>query len=132
MKKLAIVALACLALSACKEPTTDDPNISNSNASVAVNDPTACGLASGTVVDEQTLHAAETAYNVPAHAYVTLDEAKQLPASVKATVKPLLEKAYAYLKLARTAYAAGDVCGLNGYAKAAEDLSEKAKALLPK
>lgn len=147
------IIAAALALSACDSAGSLNPPVSNGStpaspaepgdrpltlpmpdgtAATAVSgDPTRCGLASGTLVDERALYAAETAYNVPANTYVTFDTAGKLPASVKAVARPALVKAYAALKLARSAYAAGDVCGLKAYAETATSFANNAKALLP-
>lgn len=83
-----------------------------------------------TVLDERALWAAEAAYNVPAQAYVRADQDGTLPASVKATVQPLLIKAYAALKAARSAYAIGDAANFNAQIAAAKSLAAQAKAIV--
>lgn len=147
------IVAAALALSACDSAGSLNPPVSNGStpaspaepgdrpltlpmpdgtAVAAVSgDPTRCGLAAGTLVDERALYAAETAYNVPANAYVTFDAAGKLSPELKGKVRPVLIKAYAALKLARSAYAAGDVCGLKGYADTVTSFATNAKALLP-
>lgn len=117
-----VFAFACLlSLSACATmPSAPVPATSIS-----------CGLSSNTVLDEKALFVAETAYNVPAQAYVTLNNAHKLPAGLKASSKSALMSAYSYVKLARTAYAAGDACGFSEALRLANQFSEQAKALLP-
>ena len=126
-----IAALACLALAAC-QPSEPVNNNSSSGPVATVPSPASCGLAAGTLVDERTLYGAETAYNVPAHAYVTADATGKLPADLKARVRPLLVESYRLLQLARSAYKLGDVCGLNNYAAGARNFAERAKAILPR
>jgi hypothetical protein len=126
------LALAALSLAAC-QPQASDPNYNVNNTGaipaneVAVNDN--CGITSNTLADEKALFAAETAYNVPADAYVRL--MTTLPAETRAKVRPLLIEAYKYLKLARTAYNAGDGCSLKQYSDLAKSLGDQAKAILP-
>lgn len=133
MKHLILIAAAALGLTACQPtaPVTSNGDTVTNQASAqpAAND---CGLTKGTLLDEKALFAAETAYNVPAHAYVTFDGTGKLPANVKAVAKPLLVQAYDALKLARTAYAAGDGCSLKRYSDLAVALGNKAKGILPK
>lgn len=90
-----------------------------------------CGLAAGTLLDEKALYGAETAYNVPANAYVTLDANGQLSPAIKAKARPMLINAFAALKLARTAYAAGNACGFQDAIKNAMSFASQAKAFLP-
>lgn len=126
-----IAALASLSLAACQpaEP------VNNTKGPEVALSPTPgqlpCGLADGTVVDEKLLYGAETAYNVPAHAYVTLDANGKLTPELKAQVRPLMIEAYRYLGLARAAYKGGNVCELNTAVAAAKDFANRAKALLP-
>lgn len=133
MLKTLFAVIAAVGLVACS-PQASDPNY-NVNATSAVENtisPQAdCGLASDTVLDEKALFAAETAYNVPAHAYVTFDSKGQLPPELKAKVRPILISAYTYLKLARKAYNAGDGCSLKNYTDLAKGLGDQAKGLLP-
>lgn len=143
-----IAAFACLSLAAACSPM-DDPAVGNGNGAVAVEQPgpvaeaplgvvagdpkdaTRCGLAAGTLADERALFTAETAYNVPAHAFVTFDRAGRLPVALKASVRPLLVRSYAYLQAARSAYRLGDVCSLASAVAGARQLADSAKALLP-
>jgi hypothetical protein len=131
MRKLILIACAAFMAACTPSTSTDEPN-TNSNVSTNVTQPGNCGIASNTLADEKALFAAETAYNVPAHAYVTADATGKLPASVKAQVRPLLIQAYDGLKLARAAYAAADGCSLNSYSNLVVSLGDRAKALLPK
>jgi hypothetical protein len=131
----ALIILAALGLAAC-QPQASDPNY-NVNTSTPVNDTAVapaddCGLASDTLVDEKALIAAETAYNLPAHAYVTFDATGNITPELKAKVRPLLIKSYDALKLARVAYNAGDGCSLKRYSDLAQAFGSQAKALLPK
>lgn len=89
------------------------------------------GLGNATGVDEQLLFAAETAYNVPAHAYVTADAAGQLSPAIKARVRPILIQAYARLQDARRLYALGNASDFSTAAREAIGLANSAKALLP-
>lgn len=134
MKKLTfIAALACIGLAACQPTPTPAPSNGTpvSEPSANVTGPASCGLAADTLVDERVLYAAEAAYNVPAHAYVTLDGAGQLSAELKASVRPKLVEAYRLLRVARSAYKLGDVCQLNEAASAATRFANEARALLP-
>jgi hypothetical protein len=80
---------------------------------------------------QKSLYAAETAYNVPAHAYVTLLDAGSLPANIKAKAKPALQAAYQALKLARQAAAVGDSIAVMLHANAAIAQSAAASAAMP-
>lgn len=124
-----LLICAAFGLAAC-QPQGDI----NTNSNVAVSNDAAasdCGIASDTIIDEKVLFAAETAYNIPAHAYVTLDAAGKLSPEIKTAVRPQLIKAYDYLKLARTAYSAGDGCSLKQYSNLAQAFANKAKSILP-
>ncbi len=123
-----LLILGALALAAC-QPVVVAP----ASAPVApVAAPSAgSGLTGATLIDEKLLVAAETAYNVPAHAYVTADGNKQLSPALKARVKPLLQSAYRALKLARASYAVGDASGFNRQFAALKSFANQAKALLP-
>ncbi len=121
-----ILIAAVLGLAAC-QPQTTEPN---TNSNIAVNSAaTDCGLASDTVLDEKALFAAETAYNIPANAYVSLGD--RLTADRKAQAKAALISAYDYLKLARAAYAAGDGCKLKQFSDLAQAFGNRAKASIP-
>lgn len=130
MKK--IILFVSLALLAACTPATTDEGIAISNTNVAISAPASdCGIASNTLVDEKLLFAAETGYNIPADAYVRAIPIAATKAA-RAKAQPLLVEAYRYLKLARTAYAAGDGCSLKLYSDAAKAFGDRAKALLPK
>ena len=135
MRKLILVAIAALGLAACS-PQASDPNYNVNNTGAIVENTVAtgddCGIASNTLADEKVLFIAETAYNVPAHAYVTFDAKGQISPELKAKVRPLLISSYTYLKLARTAYNAGDGCSLKNYVDLAKAAGDQAKELLPK
>lgn len=130
MRTLILVACAVFGLAAC-QPTPQDV-VTNTNTTIAAQPTHDCGLASNTIADEKALFVAETAYNVPAHAYVTLDATGKLPASVKTAVRPKLIQLYDYLKLARTAYNAGDGCSLKNYSDLAKALGDQVNGMLPK
>lgn len=51
---------------------------------------TVCAAADRTLVDEKVVFAAETIYNIPAHAYKTANENGKLAPELKAKLKPLL------------------------------------------
>jgi hypothetical protein len=126
MRNYILIAATIMGLAAFTP--NDSPAVNNHVAAETAS----CGITSNTLADEKALFTAETAYNIPADAYVRFDAAGQLPASVKATVRPLLIKAYDALKLARAAYNAGDGCSLKRYSDLAEALGNQAKAALPK
>lgn len=133
MKKFVLLCGMAIGLMAC-QPQVSDP-ATNSNVTVGTNQtiettPSNCGISSGTNDDEKALLTAETAYNVPAQAYVKLGG--NLPATTRAQVRAYLIQAYDYLKLARTAYNAADNCSLARYRDLTEAVGGKAKALLPK
>jgi hypothetical protein len=130
MNMRSLIVIATVALAACS-PNVDP--VSNSNVAAPVITPVAandCGLTRTTLLDERALFAAETAYNIPADAYVNLGD--KLPAATKLQAKTALIQAYDYLLLARKAYAAADGCSLKRYSDLAVALGDKAKALLPK
>lgn len=95
------------------------------------------GVASGTLLDEKALYAAETAYNVPATAYKTIDQAQKPPmaaaqwAAIKPTAKALLVDAKKYLDGARAAYALGDAATFGAQLDAAKALLATVKTLMP-
>lgn len=86
----------------------------------------------GSLNDERALYAVEAAYNVAAHAYVTADTAGQLPAALKARVRPVLVSSYQALLAARAAYAAGDAATFTAQARAAVEFATQARELIPK
>lgn len=124
-----LIAVASLGLAAC-QPTATEP-VPNSSTPVAVEAGADCGIASDTVLDEKALFGAESAYNVAAHAYVTLDGAGKLDAETKARVKPLMVSAYENLKLARGAYTAADGCDLKRYVDLVKTATDRARAFMP-
>lgn len=134
MRKIGLLfALASLALGACTAADDAPPPATPSTGAVGPSSPSgaACTPSGGTVADERALYVAETAYNVPAHAYVAANGTGKLPAGVKAAVKPLLQESYRLLKLAREAYCRGDYDAMRGFANGAKLLADKAKADLP-
>jgi flagellar basal body rod protein FlgF len=62
-----------------------------------------CTAAEGTLIDEKVIYAAELAYNLPAHAYLTALKNGKISDDVKALVKPKLVKMYDLLKAVRAA-----------------------------
>jgi hypothetical protein len=106
MKHLAL--LACVALAACQTPALIPPS-----ATVGVAE-------AGTSVD--------LAYNAVAQVYIAA--LPSMPAATKATVKPLLVKAYAAVKAADNAQALGDATTLEAQVQSAESLIAQAKAAL--
>ena len=124
MRKFILLAAAGLSLSACAGTSNLEPAPTPTLTST-------CSLTADTVRDEQALYAIEVAYNVPAQAYVSLDEANKLSDSLKQTLRPKLASLYALVTGARAAYRAGDACSLNDAAKAAEIISSELRGLLP-
>jgi hypothetical protein len=108
MKTPIAILAACLALAACQTPSLIPPT-----ATVAV----AQGDAS-----------VDLAYNVVAQAYIAA--LPSMPASTKATVKPLLVKAYAAVQAADNAEKLGDATTLAAQVQSAETLIAEAKAAL--
>lgn len=121
------VAFVALALAACQPGYV--PPIGAAPAPVTLCSGPA--LAGSLVIDEKALYAAEALYNVPTHAYVTANANKQLSPALKARIKPLLQRAYVSLKLARAAYAVGDANGFNCQYAAVLNFANQAKAILP-
>jgi hypothetical protein len=132
MKKVVLMLALAMGLAACQPNPPVENNVVDvvSVNNTAAVEPTDCGLTSNTLLDEKALFAAETAYNIPADAYV---RAMAVPATLQArtAARPYLLKAYDYLKLARTAYTAGDGCSLKQYSDLAKQFGDQAKALLP-
>jgi hypothetical protein len=124
--KLILIAMASLGLAACQPVpgATPTPN-------PTPNEVSDCGIASNTVIDEKVMIGAESAYNIAAHTYLTLDGAEKLDAEAKAKVRPMLVSAYDNLKLARTAYNAGDGCSLKNYTDLVEVFTSRARSLFP-
>lgn len=121
-----IAALACIGLMACQP---FDGTVTNGNVTSAP--PATSGPAGRTVADERLLYAAEAAYNVPAHAYVTADSRGQLPPALKARIRPLLIDAYARLQDARRLYNLGNAQNFRDAANAAIGLANSARDLMP-
>lgn len=119
MKKLffAFIAGACLATAACAPVIVGNAPLP---------------IAQASTLDEKALIAAETAFNVPAYAYVELDAKGLLSDSLKADLKPLLLGGYEALKAARLAYEAGDAETFNAQVEAALKFAETANGFLPK
>lgn len=134
----ALLVSACVTANAPREPspgstTAAFPPVSPVNpAAKPAEREQDCGLASGMVMDEKALYAVETAYNVPANAYVTFDAAGKIPPDLKAQVRPLLLKAYDALKVARGAYAVGNSCDFFTAVANVKYFANAAKALMPK
>lgn len=125
--------LACASLAACQPPgSTPSPATASTSAS-GPSSPSGgvCRPLTGTVVDERALYAAEAAYNVPAHAYVSAEGTGRLPANVKAVVKSLLQEAYRLLRLAREAYCLGDFAGMRRLADSVKKSADDANKALP-
>lgn len=130
MKRMIIMAAACLALAACQTGTTPEP--ANSGA-VAPTPTASASVATGACeLSTTAMYAAEAAYNAPAAAYVSADAKGQLSASVKAAVKPKLVDAYEWLKKARLFYRARDAVGFCGSTASLNSVAGAALALLPR
>lgn len=124
-KFLMLAAVMSLGLAACNP----SPNLNSNSEHVA---PTSGGGAtSNTLVDERSLFAAESAYNVAAHAYVTFDASGQLSPALKAQTRPMLIEAYAALQAARSAYTLGDAGTFGAKISAVMDLAARVRAILP-
>ena len=122
MKKCLISALGCV-LSACTTIPADLPG----KIETTLNQP----LGANTAIDEKALWNAEAAYNVPAAAYVSADRRGLLSADVKASIKPLLVKAYDLLKAARAAYRVGDAATFADKWNALKEVSAQVSPLIP-
>lgn len=127
MKTYLVVLCAALVFSGCGSTLKPAPDITVVKAA-----PVPTGTTPISEAAQKALYAAETAYNVPAQAYVTLSRNGQLPAAVKAKAKPLLLEAYHGLELARQAAAAGDTLGVLAQAGEVQKWAAAAKAALPK
>jgi hypothetical protein len=120
-----MAAALCAALVALPACTTPGP------IHVTPQPGTPSGTTAISKVAQDALFAAEAAYNVPAHVYVTLDHDGALPADVKFRVKPVLQAAYQALGAARAAARIGDSLGVLASAAQATERAETAKSLLP-
>lgn len=140
-----LIACAAMSLTACATSGDAVPSGASQGTAAAV-----------ALNADKALWATEAAYNAPAQAYVAFDAKGALPASVKATVRPLLLKAFDGVKVARCAHSfvklaagvltgvlpSGDLekCPADARSQAAlynakaevEGLSAQASALLPK
>lgn len=123
----ALALAAALALVACSLPSGSES--ATSPPAPAVAPPT--GSTAISAVAQKALYAAETAYNVPAQAYVALDARGALPADLKARAKPVLLAAYSALLAARKAAKLGDSAGVIANAKTAQAQADTAAAILP-
>lgn len=118
MRRTMLASLVIVGLFACSDPMGPGPVTPSTVAET---------------VDAQTeaLYVAEAAYNVPAQAYVQLDEAGKLSPQLKARVQPWLVKAYQALAAARAAYTISDAVTFRDRVRAAEELADEALKLLP-
>lgn len=124
MRKLLFVAALALSLAACDHT---GPIVGNGVA------PTPSGSASPVcAATADAMFAAEAAYNVPAHAYVTADAKGLLSVAVKAKVKPLLVTAYQALTKARLFYQAGNSVAFCNAKADVETSAKDASGLIPK
>lgn len=125
LKRLVILAAMALALS----PVAGCAQISGAvgKALPAV----ATSFTQTSVVDEKALIAAETAYNVPAQAYLVANRHGLLTPALKGQIKPKLQMAKQALNLAREAYKAGDAKTLGEQIGAVQRLASEARALIP-
>ena len=85
-----------------------------------------------TVVDDRAMYAGEALYNVIAQPYVSANSRGLVPASLKATLKPMLVYAGDLLKALRAAKKVGDVPGFNARYKALKALQGTVLPLIPK
>ena len=122
MKKLLIACCAALALASCA-PTT------GSGLALPGVDPVVS--LQGTSVDEKALIAAELAYITAAQSYVTARDRQLLPAETLATARAALIRSFDALKLARTAYRAGDANSFAAQAALVISAAAEANRLLP-
>lgn len=131
MKRFWIVAaIGALALAASGCSVSTGPWVPTNPATPYAAPAKPGGVASKTLADERAMYAAEAAYNVAASAYVTADSNGVLTPAIKAKVKPYLTKAYAALKVARSAYAAGNTGDFFTAVADLETAANQAKALL--
>lgn len=133
MKRMFILAAACLSLAACQNSGTPAPAPATGNATVEA--PSASpspAMATGACeLSTTAMYAAEAAYNAPAAAYVSADAKGLLTPAVKGQVKPKLTEAYDWLKKARLFYSARDAVGFCGSTASLKSLAGAALALLP-
>lgn len=119
MKKLFLIPL--LFLAACAPTVNSTPSLN-----VCADG----GVASSTLIDEKAYAGALILYNVPAQAYVSLDQRGRLSADVKAKAKPILIKMYDTLLLVRQAYIAGNTSDFGCQLGALERSASLIKPLL--
>ncbi len=62
-----------------------------------------CTVAEQTLIDEKVVYAANVLYNIPAQAYVSAVDRKQLNAATRAEIKPMLTKLYGYTQTIKAA-----------------------------
>lgn len=99
MRIFCLAAVACLSLMGAACATTDIPNPGTSPPPIT---------GENTVVDEKAMIAAELAYITAAEAFVTARDRGLLPASTLAAARTALIRSNDALRLARTAYRAGN------------------------
>lgn len=127
---VSFAALASLALAACGVTPTPAPLPTPPTAVEAAPVPVAPSKVQALTAG--AMYAAEAAYNVPAHAYVTANERGLLPEPLKRQVQPLLVAAYEQLKKARLFYAVGDAVGFFAARAELETNADQANRLIPK
>lgn len=88
-------------------------------------------IESASIVTEKAAYGAEALYNVPAHAYVTADGRGQIPATLKASLKPKLQSLYGLLLKAREAKAIGDKALFDSIVDQMKPLSAELSDLIP-
>lgn len=125
LKRLLVMATLALALSPAAGCAQTAAAVGHAVPAVATK------FTKTSVLDEKALIAAETAYNVPAQAYVVANRRGLLSPQLKAAVKPKLQMAKSALDIARQAYAVGDADTLTDQVRAVQRLAGDAKALLP-
>lgn len=130
MRNFAMIGAVALALAACSTATAPPP-ATNASAAPSATPTPATKVCAITVAG---MYAAEAAYNVPAHAYVTADGTPALAsrfAPVKARAKTALTAAYDALKKARLLYKSADLAFCDVAAEVAAK-SAIANDLIPK
>ena len=125
LKRLVILAAMALALSPAAGCAQVSGAIGKAVPAVATQ------ATKGSTIDEKALIAAETAYNVPAQAYVAANRRGLLSAELKAIIKPKMIMAKSALDIAREAYRVGDAATLADQVRAVQRLASEARALIP-
>lgn len=133
MKRMLILAAACLSLAACQNGGTPAPAPSSGNAVVEASSasPSPAVATGACELSTTAMYAAEAAYNAPAAAYVAADSRGVLSPALKTRVKPMLTEAYEWLKKARLFYRARDAVGFCGSSASLKSVAGQALALLP-